>query len=398
MTLVVEPMAEVSSAAFVFSVPAGAAWDPPDRTGTATVLTDVLFRGAGQMDNRTLNERLDGLGLHRQTTVGSLHSNFAGTLVADNLLEVLDIYSDILLRAHLPADEFELCRALALQSLDSLDDDPRQKIGMLLAEQYLPKPLGRFVLGKRDELQALTAEEVKAHWQERFSPQGTILAVAGAVDFEQLKAFVAEKFGDWQGTVEPKPAAQAPQKRRLHEANQGEQVHVGVMYPSVTYTDTSYYDALAVVSVLSGGMGSRLFTEVREKRGLCYAVMAAHRVTGPYGAVQCYLGSTPDRAQEALDVLLGELTRLPEGISDEELDRAKVGLRASLVMQGESSTARSLGCANDYYHLGRVRSLSEIEQAVKSLEVGEVVAFVKSHEPKDFTVVTIGPKELTAPQ
>jgi predicted Zn-dependent peptidase len=166
------------------------------------------------------------------------------------------------------------------------------------------------------------------------------------------------------------------------------------MYPSVNVVHKDYYKALAAVGVLSGGMGSRLFAEVREKRGLCYAVGANHRVTGKFGAVQCYVGSSPDKAQEAMDVMIAELVKLADGITQDELDRAKVGLRASLIMQGESTSARAAACAGDYYYLGRVRSLEEIEQEIVSLTVDDVVDFARKHKAENFTVATIGPKEL----
>ena len=395
MTLVVEPMADVSSAAFVFRLPVGAAHDPIGRTGTAAVLAELLFRGTERMDNRTLNNNLDSLGLHRSGSASSLASVFSGVLVADKLLAALPLYADVLRTPTLTAEQFASCRELSIQSLASLDDDPRQKITLLLREQYLPEPLNRFVPGIREELQALTDQEVKQHWQQSFSPGRTVLAAAGKVDFSELKNSVEQLFGSWKGAAVATVPDGRPRRQVFHESNAGAQVHIGVMYPSVSYTDSDYYAALAAVGVLSGGMGSRLFTEVREKRGLCYSVGAAHRVIGPHGAVQCYLGSTPEQAQEGLDVLLAELVKLKDGISEDELERAKVGLRASLIMQGESSGARAAGCAGDWHHLGRVRSLDEIEAAVKALTVKEVMAHVQGHEAKDFTVVTIGPRELT---
>ena len=143
-------------------------------------------------------------------------------------------------------------------------------------------------------------------------------------------------------------------------------------------------------------MGSRLFTEVREKRGLCYAVGAAHKVYGPYGAVFGYLGSTPDNAQQALDVTLDEFRKLAGGITQDELDRAKVGLRASLIMQGESTAARAASCAYDMFRLGRVRPLEEIENAVLSLTVDDVMRYARRYAPKEFAIATIGPAALHA--
>lgn len=394
MTLVAETMQEVSSAAFVFMVPIGAAYDPAGLTGTSNVLAELLFRGAGELDNRALNERLDSLGLHRNSSVVSLRSYFGGALVADNLESALEVYADILRRPALEQEQFELCRLLALQSLDSIEDDPRHKIALLAHEQYLPYPFGRPPPGKREELERLTWPMTQNCWQDRFTPANTILAVAGKVDFEKLKEFAQAHFGDWKGQSLSELTPGQPQTRVFHQPYEGAQVHVGILYPSVTYEHEQYYAALAAVGVLSGGMSGRLFTEVREKRGLCYAVGAAHHVTAGYGVVQCYLGSTPDRAQEALDVTLAELKKLEKGISNEELDRAKVGLRASLIMQGESTSARALSCARDMYYLKRVRTLCEIEQGIQKLRVEDVVRYVRDYTPDHCTVATIGPKEL----
>ncbi|MBN1765619.1 MAG: insulinase family protein [Sedimentisphaerales bacterium] len=394
MTLVAERLSDVSSGAFVLMLPAGSAHDPDGRNGTGAVLSELVFRGAGQMDNRQLNERLDGLGLQRHSSVSNLHLCHSGALVGENLLETIGIYADVLRRPELKAEQFELCRLLALQSLESLEDDPRHKIGILVVERFLPWPYGRPAPGKRDELQGLTIEEVKSYWASRFSPQGAILAVAGKVDFDQLQETVERNFDDWKGQTPQELTREPCRNEFYHQHNEGAQIHIGVMFPSVHVTDKDYYKALASVAVLSGGMGSRLFTEVREKRGLCYAVGANHRVIGPYGTVQCYLGSSPESAQEGLDVMMSELDRLAEGITQDELDRATVGLRASLIMQGESTAARALAGAGDYYHLKRVRTLAEIENEINALTVNDVIDYLGRHKPGNFTVATIGPKEL----
>jgi len=398
MTVVGVKMAEVSSAAFTMMMRCGAAYDPAERLGTATVLTELAFKGAGEFDNRTLNDRLDGLGLQRQENVGTRHSLFSGAILGDNLYDVLDLYADVLRRPHLDEADFQTSRALALQELASLEDDPRQKIGLLTHAAYLPAPWNHPSPGVWDHLQVLTIDDVRKHFQQFFSPRGVILAVAGNVNFDRLRQTVHKAFGDWDGQEAPALNVETPPAACVHQANQGAQVHIGLMYPSVGYNDIRFFIALAAEGVLSGGMGSRLFMEVREKRGLCYSVSVGHQVIGSTGAVQGYVGSSPDKAQEALDVTIGELHRLADGITPEELERAKVGLRASLIMQGEATTARAGAAAKDYYYLGRVRNLDEYETAIAAVTLDDVIAYARQFRPEPMTVATIGPKQLQKPQ
>lgn len=394
MTLVGETMPEVSSAAFIILTPTGVAYDPAGLIGTSAVLSELVFRGAGDKDNRQLNESLDSLGLQRGNNVSVLHSRFSGALVADKLPAALSIFADILQRPLLEDEHFELCRQLALQSLESLEDDPRHKISLIVNKKYLPDPLGRPTPGIADQLESLTNQQLKNHWARHCLPDGTILSVAGNIDFSVLKKQIEELFGSWQGDKKQDLSYGGCQATVHHQPNDGAQVHIAVMYPSVHVKDSDYYKAMAAVSILSGGMGSRLFTEVREKRGLCYAVSASHEVVGSIGAIRCYLGSSPQQAQEGLNVMLGELVKLKDGITEDELDRAKVGLRALLIMQGESSGARAIRCAGDYYHLGRVRSLSEIEKEVQTISVADVLDYAHKYQPEKLTIATLGPTEL----
>jgi predicted Zn-dependent peptidase len=145
---------------------------------------------------------------------------------------------------------------------------------------------------------------------------------------------------------------------------------------------------------LSGGMSARLFTEVRERRGLCYSVYASYNSLKHRGGVFCYAGTGAERAQETLEVTLGELLRLEQGVEEHELDRLKARIKSSLVMQQESSSGRSSSLAFDWYHLGRARTLEEIEQIIDGLSSSTINAYLKKNPPKDFTVVTLGPKSL----
>ena len=144
-------------------------------------------------------------------------------------------------------------------------------------------------------------------------------------------------------------------------------------------------------------MSARLFTEIREKRGLCYSVYASHDTVKDRAAVVCYAGTRTDRAQETLDVLIAELKRLRDGVTVEELDRLKASLKTSLVMQQESTGARASAMASDWFYLGRVRTLDETQAAVNGVDEAAILKYLDRFPVRNPTVVTLGPKALETP-
>jgi len=395
MVLLGEPMEGVASVAFGFMLPAGAAVLPEGCCGAGGVIADWIFRGAGDRNSRQLGDAIDGLGLARSRSVGSSHITIGAALEAGNLAQALDLYADIIIKPSLEEDQFELARQLAVDGVLSLDDDPRQKVMLKLREQFYPSPLGRSPVGEIAELKALTAAKAKQIIQDNFNLSQTIFAVAGKYDFEAVCQQIEKVFEIEQQkaagpvTLDPKAG------KYTHIDNDGAQVHIGLMTETVKPTDEDYYNARVAVSVLSGGMSARLFTKVREERGLCYAIGARYHCLKDAAGIMCYAGTTPDKAQETLDCVVGEFDELGDGISEEEIQRAKVGLESSLILSSESSSSRAGAIASDYYMLGRVRSLDEIKNKIEETSVDSVLGFLRSNKFEDFTVVTIGPKQVT---
>lgn len=394
LVLVAEHMPTVASAAFTFLLPSGAKHDPSSGSGCSAVLLDWIFRGAGPRDSRQLDGFLDGLGLHRQSSVGSEYTSLGGALLGDNLLEALDAYADILWRAHLPSEQFELSRQLAIQQLATQQDEPRNKLMVELRKRHFPEPLGRNPLGEPEQLAGLEDCKVSEFYRRSYLPEGTILAVAGKFDWPKLREHVCGLLGEWSGKRPAEPMLGSAGVKVGHVSQDTAQTQIGIAYDSVPLGHENYYQARLAVAVLSGGMSGRLFTEVREKRGLCYHVSASHQVLKNQGVVLCYAGTTSDRAQQTLEVTLAELKRLAEGVSEAELDRGKIGLKANLIMQGESTAARSGSAAVDFFHLGRVRSLNEISAAIDAVSVEDVIDHLREFGPGDFTIVTLGNKQL----
>ncbi len=397
LTLLVESMSYVQSAAFTFLVPAGSIYDPPGRCGTATVLSELIVRGAGDRDTKQLSAALDSLGVQRHESPSSAHLGLTGATLSDNLPATLRIYGDIILRPHLPNDQFETARAGVAQSLQALEDEPRQKIFLELRRRCYDAPWGLPTEGTLECLQVMTADEVRGHYEHCFRPDKSILGVAGNVDFDQIKELVGEVFGGWQRLPEPGFEADPRGKQHDHIHHDSAQTHIGIAYEAVPYRHPDYYAAWAAVSVLSGGMSSRLFTEVRERRGLCYAISASLSSLKDEGRVLGYAGTTTERAQETLDVTLHELVRLGEAdgdLSNDELERCKARAKSSLIMQQESTISRSSSITRDWYHLGRVTTLEEVRNRVEALTVEAVLSYVREYPARDFTVLTIGPQPL----
>lgn len=397
LTLLCEKMPGMQSAGMTLLLPAGASSDPADRSGAAAVIAEMTLRGAGSRDSRQLTEYLDSLGLQRSSGVGVHHTRYACAAVASKVIQSLEVYADIVRRPHLSAEGFEPARDLALQSLAGLEDEPRQMVLIKLREWHWPSPYGRNTMGTKETLEKLTVDLCRADFKQRFHAADSIISLAGNIDFDEVKAEVEKHFGDWNGS-KTEPIKVMPPPGNFHFIEQkSEQTHIGIAYPSIPETHENYYPARMAVEILSGGMSGRLFTEVREKRGLCYSVGASYSSLKGIGSILGYAGTSNDRAQATLDCFISEVHRLSDGVSREELDRAKIGVKASIIMSGESTSGRSGAIAHDYFVRGRIRTLDEISKEIDAVSVERVNDYLKANKPGPFTIVIVGPKELALP-
>ena len=397
LVLVAEPMGWLESAALTLMVPAGSAHDPPQGSGLTSFTCEMAMRGAGDRDSRRFIQDLDNLGVERSESVFDSHTRFCGAALADNLPQALSIFADVVRRPHLPAEQLEAGRQVMLQELRAVEDEPPQKVMIELRRHHYPKPWGRPPQGEREAIERTTIEEIHDFFHTRYRPNGTILGVAGRFDWRQLERTVGRLLGDWEPSEPPGLVEADSTSKYEHLDYESSQTQIGVSYPSVPYRHPDYFQAWGAVGVLSGGMSARLFTEVRERRGLCYNVYATYHTLRDRGGVFCYAGTSADRAQQTLDVTIGELRRLARGVQAHELQRLKARIKSALIMQQESSFARSAAIARDWYHLGAVRTLEGVGRLVDGLTCESINAYLAEQPPGDFTVVTLGPGELEVP-
>ncbi len=394
LLVLVEPMQDVQSAAMTLLVPAGGVRDAVNRCGTAAILTEMFPRGAAGLGARELCAAMDNLGLQRGVNVGSAHVTFSAATTADRLCDALPYLGSMVTQPHLADEDFEPARDLIEQGLMSMEDEPRQRLSKVLREYSYAAPWGRSSDGELSDLPQITVEDVRSHYRQYIRPDGAILGIAGNIDADQIRGVIESVFGSWSSGNIPEVTSGGQPVSPYHIEHDSAQTHIGLAWNTVPYRDDRYYEAWAAVSLLSGGMSSRLFTEVREKRGLCYAISASLSTLRDEGRVFAYAGTTPERAQETLDVTVAEILRLHEGITDDELQRCKARAKSSLIMQQESTTSRASSLARDMYHLGRVVSLDEINTRINKLTTSQVQKFAIEHAPKSMVLVTLGPQSL----
>ena len=397
LVLLAEPMDWLESAAFCLLLPAGCIYDPASRLGLSNFACEMVQRGCGTRDSRAFIEDLDGMGVQRSCGVSAAHTSFGAALPREKLIPTLSVYADLVRRPHLPTAQLEDGRQVCLQELYAAQDDLPQRTMQRLKEALYPNPWCRATHGELPAVQATTGDDIRQFVESHYQPRGAILAIAGRYEWDELNAAVDQLFGDWQPLTFDVPAGVERSGKWQHIEHDSLQTQIGVGFEGVPYAHSDYYQARCAVGVLSDGMSARLFTEVREKRGLAYTVYAACHSLRHMGSVMCYAGTSTGLAQQTLNVLVGELQRLQLGVEPDELRRLKARIKSGLVMQQESSPSRAASIAGDWYHLQNVRSLPEVKRRIDALTCDSINAYLAANPPRDFAVVTLGDHPLEMP-
>jgi len=397
--LAVERIPGVRSIGISWLVPAGDAFDPEDRLGRAPVLAELLMRGAGERDSRAQADAFDRAGVSRSVENGRIYARASATMLSDRLQDGLELLAESVLEPRMEPESVEASRELALQALASLPDDPQHRAMLLARARHHPPPLNRSGYGTEDGLRALTPDELHDGWAVAARPVGSIIALAGDIDADDAARRLESLLSAWSGEAPWYDRGPAPERGYAHEHDDSAQVQALIVHDAPSASDPMCPAARVLAAVLSGGMSGRLFTEVREKRGLCYSVNASYASERETGTVTAYVGTTPDRAQEAVDVLHAELTGIgrTRPVERDEFDRAVEGLKSRVVFGGESTSARAGSLAGDIHRLGRARSLEEVTAEIESVTLDGLNEYAAGRELGAMTVQTLGPAGVKPP-
>ncbi|MFO8150984.1 MAG: pitrilysin family protein [Trueperaceae bacterium] len=371
--------------------PLGTAGDPADAQGVAVVLHEWLQRGAAELDAHAYADAFDRFGARRGGGVGRAHATLGVACLASDATHVLPLLASAVAAPRLADEEFEGARQLALQELAAVADSPGERLLEAAVAARYAGAHGRSAYGLRTHLERLAPADVRALAASRLAPEGAVLALAGGADAEALLAAAAGAFGSWRGRAAPMPVPRPRAAARVHRGGHGEQTHVALIETAVPPRAAGWTEQALAMTALAGATAARLWTVVREERGLAYDVGSAIHVVDGDAFRLTHAVTAPERASEAIDVLLQELERSRAGFDAGELHRAQLLLRSSVVFESETSGGRAARLASDVVRFGQPRTVERIEADIEGVTLAGINAFLDSRPPVAATVVTSGP-------
>ncbi len=398
--LIGQYMPSLSSITFGFQLDAAVVHEPQDKQGLAHLFEYMLFQGTKKKDARALNEAFESLGARKGAGTGMETTQVWAQIVNTKFDATLDLIHELLLTPTFPKSELEQTRNIILQEIRRRDDEPMSRIFDIVRENfYKGSPLARLSLGTDESVRTLQRQDLQAFWQARYKPNNTLFSIAGKFDWDHVVAHMQNLFGDWQGEVASSTiAAPQPTNSVSLEYQEGKQEHLGMMFPFPSYTDPDYYAGMIISEVLGGNMASRLFVEVREKRGLVYGVSASLAGNKHIGAMRVYAGTTPEQGHECLEVIVNELRKLEQdGITSDELERAKVQLKSETIMRSEGSGARMGAISRSWWYERKIKTVQEVKDAIDSVTQEQILNVLHRYSPLNpLTIAAIGPLEREA--
>lgn len=396
--MITEAMPDLRSVAVGFWVGSGAVDESAVQFGASHFLEHLLFKGTEDRSASEIAAAVESVGGDMNAFTTQEYTAFYVRVPDDHLSLALDILADVVWRPSFRADEVESERRVILEEIGMRDDTPDDVVHELAnAALFRGHPLGRSVLGTRESIGAMSRDSIVEYHAEHYVPSNVVIAAAGNLDHRMVTEHLAGRVPESVGT---RPVRQMhgfpPIARSTGEYRATEQAHLVVSLRSIARDDPDRYALSVVNQVLGGGMSSRLFQEIRERRGLAYSVYAYRAAYESIGSMSVYAGTAPDRVGETLDVIRAELARLvADGIPESELMAAKGHLKGATTLALETSSSRMHRLGRGLLTLGEVPNVDEIVAAVDAVTVDDLRRTIDRVFATDEHVLSVvGPLEV----
>jgi predicted Zn-dependent peptidase len=376
LTVVTDPMPGLESAFAGVWVNAGGRNETRPVMGVSHMLEHMAFKGTERRSARAIAEEIEAVGGYLNAYTSREQTAFhARVLKADVPLGV-DILADILTKPIFEQGELERERQVVLQELGQSRDTPDDIIfDHLQAAVYPDQPMGWPILGEENTVSNFSQQQLREYMGANYRAGSMLLIASGAVNHAELVAMAQEKFASLPSGEAAKPRAAVYGGGDVRVTEDLEQAHLTYGFTGVSSSDPDFYVAQAYVTALGGGMSSRLFQEVREKRGLCYSVYAFSQSAADSGMIGIYAGTGEKEAEEISAVIAGEMAALAANATDAEVGRAKAQMKSSLLMGLEKPATRAEQIASHLFTFGRVLPVAELTAKLDAIDAAAVRRF-----------------------
>ncbi len=378
LQIVTDHMAAVDTVSLGVWVDVGTRHEPKALNGVAHLLEHMAFKGTERRDARAIAEAIENVGGHLNAYTSRENTAYYAKVLKEDVALGVDILSDILQHSSFDPAELERERTVILQEIGQALDTPDDVIfDQFQAVAYPDQAMGRPVLGESDIIRTVPRDAISGYMRSHYSADRMIVSAAGAIDHGHLVDLAARAFDSLPAHAirEVEPARY--QGGDFREEKDLEQVHIVLGFPAITHADPDYHAASAFSAILGGGMSSRLFQEIREKRGLVYSVYSFLSAFDDSGFFGVYAGTGEVEVAELIPVLCDEILRSLDSITEAEVARARAQLKASLLMGLESTSARSEHNANYLSIFGRPFDTAEIVGQIDAVTRDGVTAMAR---------------------
>jgi predicted Zn-dependent peptidase len=376
--VVTERMQSVRSVALGLWIGTGSAAEDEPQAGLSHLIEHMLFRGTERYGSLEIDQLFDSMGAELNAGTGKETTSVYSRVLDRHVERALDVMADMVWRPAFDGSELEYEREIVLEEIAMYEDDPQDKVFDVLGEAVFgAHPLGRAIIGRADVVGTADSDALRVFHAARYVPTNVVLAAAGSVDHDALVELVEragiERAGGRAPALPPAPDAQ-PARRRFF-AKETEQYHVCLGAPGLARDDERRFALRVLDNILGGTSSSRLFQEVREKRGLAYSVYSFQSLYAGSGQIGLYLGTRPDNVGRAMRVVADELERFrAEPATDGELERSKENVKGRVLLALESTTARMNRLGSSVLAGIPLLSVDEVEARIDAVTLDDLGA------------------------
>ncbi len=369
MRVITHEMPHLHTASIGVWVNAGARSEEHSQHGISHMLEHLAFKGTRRRSAQAIAEEIEAVGGDMNAATGMETTGYFARVLKEDVALALDLLSDILLDPVFDPSELERERQVIIQEIGAALDAPDDLVFEMAQELAYPEqPLGRSILGTSASVSSITAGCVAEYRDRHYGGPAMVLSAAGALDHDSFVAIAAEKFGALKPSNAPQWLAGNYGGGHAFAERPLEQTHLVLAVEAPGYTADKFYALQVLSSALGGGMSSRLFQEVREKRGLCYSIGSFSSCFVDTGMFGVYAATSPELTEELTAVLTGELAHFAENVREDEVDRARAQLKAGLLMGLESSAMRADQLARQLLAFDRIVPIDEVTARVEAVD------------------------------